>query len=858
MSTGSTIVELSADAAALLREYDKAIAKAVEHERKLMSSADAGEYAGQSIEKAMERVRVSEDRTLKSLMGNLGKLGPAGQAAGKALSEHWGKSGRAGVQSMESIRAQILKIDPTAAEVLAGVTAHLEEADRAANFDSAVNSLNRLGPEGSAIARGIQEDMQKAAAASAGGLDAVLAKIKELDPAAAASAERVRTELAEAARFTEGRFASTLEELRKIGPVGQQVAAEMRKHLVAAGEISERSIEDVIAKIHQIDPAAAEAAKRMHQEIEAANAKGTSSFDTFSKGAIAQITAMAGAYIGVQQGIEVVNTYLKDQEQLLKNAYDRQIDLAKAQQEAAKMLAGLSAIEQNELLNNAVPEIVRASNNPDSNAITMAIGSAVSSGANPEQARSAVLAAAKANVLTPEATPEFATAAISLARSTGKDDARENLALLVSTGAQSQLTDNAKLAVNLAPAVGNSVATVPGQDKVEASREAAAIFGVLSKAATDTQGDTSRTATVQLTGQLGQFFGDLESKRVDARSKAELLDRKIAKGSETESDRVERDRLAAFLVQTDGMSDPGTLFGRIGALQQNDAVREQFFSTGFGDAQYQVPFKQLADSSSALAAELINAKSQITADGSQFESLLIAQSRTTPQQKLAYSQAGFAAIAESRDISNTEGSTLNSVRQETTNALRANRGIGLVNGILGSLGDWTAGRGALSGGTAAEESVSAMEKLIMRRSYIVSDGVEPGEAKQVEELTATIDKLQEQILLLAPDLSPTSLRDAARMAGDLGMSKSSRPNTLGPTGEVERFDQQAFFATMAAQLVRVAEATEQQNKLLAEQKAIAEQQAQAAQQTATNTTPPARQPNFAAGQQAAAAYGSAP
>lgn len=522
------------------------------------------------------------------------------------------------------------------------------------------------------------------------------------------------------------------------------------------------------------------------------------------------------------------------------------------------MLVGFSAIEQNELLNIAVPEIVRASNNPDSNAITMAIGSAVSSGANPDQARSAVLAAAKANVFTPEATPDYATAAIALARSTGRDDARENMALLVSTGAQAQITDPAKLALNLAPAVGNSVATVPGQDKVEASREAAAIFGTLSKAATDVQGDSSRTATIQLTAQLGKFFGDLESQRVDARSRVEALDKKIASGGGSmEKERIERDRLSAFLTQAGGMSDPGTLFGRLGALQQNDAIRGQFFSTEFGEAQYKTAFKQLADSTSALAAEVTNAKAQITVDASQFESLLIAQSRTTPQQKLAYSQAGIAAITESRDVSNTEGSSLNFVRETTATALRDNRGRGAMNAARSLLGDGFVSRGALPGGTAAEEAVAAIGRLIERRSEIVSDGIDEGESEMVAQLNATIDNLRAFIVDNGRSLSQTSLLDAADRA-DVRSTDTLQRSTIGPSGEVERFDQQQFFADLARDFRRVAEATEQQNKLLAEQKAIAEQQAHAAQQTATNTTPPARQPNFAAGQQAAAAYGSAP
>lgn len=172
--------------------------------------------------------------------------------------------------------------------------------------------------------------------------------------------------------------------LRAMGPVGRQVAEELKQQLVAAGKLSEASIDDVVASLRKIDPAAADAAAAIHTRIDSAAKKGESSFARFGKSAIGQITAVAGAYVGVQQALTVVNGYLKEQEQLAKNALDRQLALAKAQQETIKNLAGLNAIQQNELLQDFAPEVARATGFDDLPAITGAIGSVSSVGGDAE------------------------------------------------------------------------------------------------------------------------------------------------------------------------------------------------------------------------------------------------------------------------------------------------------------------------------------------------------------------------------------------------------------------------------------------------------------------------------------------
>ena len=149
-----------------------------------------------------------------------------------------------------------------------------------------------------------------------------------------------------------------------------------------------------------------------------------------------------------------------------------------------------------------VPEISRETGFRDLGALTDAIGAAVSAGANRDEARSAVSAAAEISKQTPEAVAGLAPAAVDLRRATGSTDGRENLGFLSLAGTQARVVDPQYLARNLAPALISSVATVTEQNKSEAARQSAAIFAAFSKATGDETGKKTKTATIQFTAQL--------------------------------------------------------------------------------------------------------------------------------------------------------------------------------------------------------------------------------------------------------------------------------------------------------------------------------------------------------------------
>ncbi len=746
------------------------------------------------------------DRAIDSLKA----LGPEGAAIAKGIAEDLAKASASSAASLDSVVAEIISMRPEVAASADRIKKELTEAARVSEFNSTLDSLKALGPEGSAIAKGIQEDMQKASAASAAGLDDVLAKLKEMDPAAAASAERVRMELAEAARFTEGRFASTLDELRKIGPVGKQVADQMRKHLVEAGEISEKSVEDVIAKIRQIDPAAAEAAEKMHKEIESANQKGGNSFAKFAKSSIAKIGAMAGAYFSVQEAVNVVNKSLEVQEGLIKSAYDRQMELAKAQQESAKNFAGMTAFEQSGMLKDVPFRIARQAGFSDVPAIQSALGNSVSAGASFEDAEAAVLAAAKSNRLTPEKLSAAASASIDLGKSTGSKDVISNLALLTTTGAQARIEDPLALAKTLAPVLNNVANSVPSEGKESAPIQGASLFSALTQYATDGDGKRSETATTQFTGELGKFFGDLEMQQRNARSKAELIDRKIDKGKDTEKDRFEREQIKQFLKESEGLKDPGTLRGRIQTLQNNEGIRDQFYSRDFGEQAFKGAFKSISDSSSDVAKAFEKNLGIITNDPEAFNRLQGTIDNGTPELILANMAARLEATRNLGQLQNREGSALNSVRETTSKTLEETRSPGIFAGTVQSLSEGftipglgipvgDVSRGGLPGGTAAEEATIAISRLMSRRTELLDDGVDSNDVEKVAAIDKAIEELRGLLVNQAYPLSSES-RLAAAERSEAAAGNLKKRLTLDDEGNITRFNTADFFKQLADDL----------------------------------------------------------
>lgn len=600
-----------------------------------------------------------------------------------------------------------------------------------------LRDLGKLGPEGSATADALSSHFQETGKAGRKSMQEIIAEIRKIDPEAAEAASTAQAAFASSANSTEAQYRDVLAEMRKLGPQGKQAADEIQKELVSAGKISERSMADVVAELEKLDPAAAKQAREIAKSMDGAANRGKLSFSAFGAKAIAEIGSIVTAYIGVREAIELVNGFLEKQNELLNSAKETQIELARAQQESAKNLAGLTLIERNQLLRDAVPAIAGQTGFSDLSEITQALGAVASAGESNAQAiQNAVLQAARIELLTPQKLDSTASASSAVQRQAGLDDIRQAIALVETTGTQARIVNPQQLADALPKAVGSSVATVRGQDSTEAARQAAALFAQITQGGNDEQGKSSATFVTDFTSRMLKFFSDLEQEQIEARSKVDLIDRKIAKGSETEANRKTREDLLAFLAASEGVQDSGTLFGRLGQLQSSQALADQFKGEGFGEKQFTTVLDDLLSAESDRSRALQESFKVIQADVEFFEREAATLSGSTPQLALATAQARSQGTIAQRFSNDTEGAALSQVREIVGNAM-----VDTAPTFLESFSSGLIARGSLGGGTAAEELLSGINELGNRIIRLEEGGLTPREQLDVTRLTQDIDTL---------------------------------------------------------------------------------------------------------------------
>lgn len=688
------------------------------------------------------------------------------------------------------------------------------EADK--SLRGFMGDLRSLGPEGAAAAEAMKGHFVGTGKAGFQSMEQVLDQIRKLDPEAADAAEaagaKIRDELGRAAQYSEGKFADVLDELRKAGPEGKQAADQLRKHLVSAGEIAEKSMHDIVAELEKISPEAAKAGRAIVSNIE----EGDSMFKNFGKNAVAEITAMAGAYIGVQEAVQVVNDYLQSQRDLIREAAEAQKELAKSQQDATKNLSALSPDERKALL-AAAPGIAQQSGFGDISAITDALGTVASTGLNdPAKIADIVRQTARLERLTPENLAASAAGAADVMSKTGLQDIREALALISDTGAESLVGDPAKLAANLPKALAAAAATAPNQAKSETARQGAAIFAQATVVGDDAMGNSSATFTIDLLTRMDKFFSDLSEEQVKARSKIELIDRKIEKGKDTEADRLNKGKLSDFLTASEGITDPGTIFGRLQILQQSATLASQFQGeSGFGEKQFQPFLKALLDGQSETATNVNSAFGRIGASVDKFETVAKEIQAGTPQAVIATADAQLKGTIAASQVGNTEGAALSKVREIAVETAKQTSG-----GITDYFASFGLGSGILPGSTAAEEGLASILRMESEIANLQADSVTQQEAAKIQTLQSGITNTSDLLLGLSSlgAISPSGANQARNRLTSPGGLEQGIGEFLAVNPEV--------FNRLATLLETIAANTQNAAK--------------AGETTATNTTP--RQP----------------
>ncbi len=784
------VVELTGDEAALLRSLDRAVKKQLEYEAKLRDTGTTGDAAGTQVEAALARVERESNKALRGLMAELKSLGPEGARAAGELQSHFVETGKAGYRSFDAILDKIRAIDPTAADAAAAARESLDDSATKATaaFNETLQLLAQLGPEGASAARKIKQDMDAAAAESAGGFDALLNKLAELKPEAATSAEAIRQQLNAAANDVEGQMRNILDEMRALGPEGRKAADEIKKQFVEAGHISERSMEDVARALEAINPEAAKAANAVIANMKRAGDESQDPFRKFSMAAIAEISSIAGAYIGIQEAVQLVNDYLEQQREIVREIATAQTELAKAQETASKNLAGLTKIDRLGLLNEAPKIAAEVGVKPA--IVTQALGEVASTGLNdPEQIANIVTQAAKLTRLTPEELPSAAAGAADIKAKTGLGDIRQTVSLFLTTGAQSLVADPAKLQAALPRALGAGIVSAPNQNPEEAARETAAIFAQATNVGTDTQGSSSATFTIDLLNRMDKFFTGIERERIEARSKIELIDRKIEKGKDTELDRTKKAELEKFLAAAGDVKDPGTQFGRLAILQSSPDIAAQFTGpAGFGEKQFAPYLKEMLDPNSKTAKAIRASKEGINADVQSFENQAKELVSSTPAISGAVFESETKALLEATQLQKEDQAMLGKIRQTTEEVMRATNPGG-VAGFFDSASDFLSrsygGNVGNIGSNASDAALQSLQYLLSRRSVLQSDGLQGDDVKNIALLNATIERLLAFIERDSGALNPNSAAITAQRANALARDYAT------PAEFIESFDRLA-------------------------------------------------------------------
>ena len=222
-------------------------------------------------------------------------------------------------------------------------------------------------------------------------------------------------------------------------------------------------------------------------------------------GMIGSVGGLVASYVSVTAAISLASRANADLVSNQDKAIAKARELAAAQQEAAKNMAGQTPQQISDTLQKTVPEIAQATQFSDLAKLTTALGSA-SSIVGEDQAKGVVAASAELTRFTPGELQATATATADIMAASGLKDAKEALALLASTGSVARPEQLSKLAQGAAVAVNASIAQAPQQDKVEAAKEGVALYSKLSKV--DPTGQSAATATTDFIKQVSNVFAD--------------------------------------------------------------------------------------------------------------------------------------------------------------------------------------------------------------------------------------------------------------------------------------------------------------------------------------------------------------
>ena len=425
---------------------------------------------------------------------------------------------------------------------------------------------------------------------------------------------------------------------------------------------------------------------RSKDSFKATGREAKSSVDEINKALDKKLQSLASvsvAYKAVEIGVAAVSK--AQQVMIEKQAKALQLakELAAAQQEAAKNLAGQTTANISKALLETVPSIAVKTGFSDLPKLTTALGSSASI-IGEELAPSAVEVAAQLTRFTKEDLQSTATSTADVMKAAQLKSGEEAMALLLTSGAVARPEELTKLAGGASKAIYAGVNASPGQLPAEAAKDAASLFAVMSKV--DKQGESAATAAIQFIDLLRTTFNpsiDERAKR-DERIKELLGEQAVTAEEQVAIDRallsvrqkealaknlnpadkslraedlridlaeakasVVRATKSAGLTDKDSVelsrlqdqqrlsaNDPGTLVGRLQAIQQSPELLRTAEANLKGEAAFKAIAQGFFDPNSVHMQGLTESLGSITTEATKFKDAL-ATMAITPQQQLA-------------------------------------------------------------------------------------------------------------------------------------------------------------------------------------------------------------------------------
>lgn len=568
---------------------------------------------------------------------------------------------------------------------------------------------------------------------------------------------------------------------------------------------------------------------------------------SFDRG-LSSLKTMAATALSVDVAFQAIGTTQKQFIDRMETSVTLVKSLAAAQQEAAKNLAGTPQAAISDVLLNQVPRIAEQATFSDLPKITTALGS-VSSIVGEQNAPSIVEAAANVTRFTKDDLQTTATATADVVKASGLKDGREAMSLLLTSGAVARPEELPKLATGASKSILAGVNASPTQNPIEAAKESAALFAMMSKV--DKNGESAATASIQLVELMRETFRptkDEELKR--AQQIRELLEKQAV--TQEESLRIEHARLTLQAREEDikrirptdrspkaelarlgveeaksnlveaqkdaGLTpkeaeelrrlqvqasyagkDPGTFQSRLEAVRKDPELMRTVEANFKGEAAFRPIMQGLLDANSVHSKELSNAIATVSTDVAKFNAAMQSMI-ATPQQSMSLASEKVDTSIAVKQFRDTELQIMGTVDETVRKALKENPLTG-VDAVLDNMAKYVAGfanidlespssfasnqQEAIDSGTLALRTRQAQIKGIFRDD----EELTKAERAKIDNLQTAIDALNRMgkatVKIESPERSPVSASIASEPINSQAFAIKQQAESPIPGGQAD-------------------------------------------------------------------------